>query len=100
MTATISASGSALVTVTTKMTNNSNSRYMYMGLSVDSSAATDDRAVILFSGNANPVPVQASATFYVSGLSAGSHTFSARYYKTSGGTATFDNRQIAVIPLA
>ncbi|MBI3358540.1 MAG: hypothetical protein HY037_02980 [Nitrospirae bacterium] len=41
---------------------------------------------------------QVSATFYVTGLTAGSNTFTAKY-KTSAGTATFVNRNIVVIPL-
>jgi hypothetical protein len=41
---------------------------------------------------------QASAVFLVTGLSAGAHTFTAKY-RVSGGTGTFVNRRIAVIPL-
>ena len=43
--------------------------------------------------------VQGSATFYVSGLTAGSNTFTAKYRGTVG-TATFSNRSITVIPLS
>jgi hypothetical protein len=98
VTATIPASGNALVILTARMSNSNGQRYLAMGFSVDGSAATDDRALILYSQTAN-VPVQASAALYVSGLSAGSHTFSANYYRTSANTGTFTNRQIMVIPM-
>jgi len=42
--------------------------------------------------------VQASATFYVTGLTPGTYTFTAKY-RTTGGTATFANRNIIVQPL-
>ena len=41
---------------------------------------------------------QGSATFYVTGLTAGSNTFTAKY-RVDAGTGTFANRTIVVIPL-
>jgi hypothetical protein len=41
---------------------------------------------------------QASATFVATGLSAVSHTFTAQY-EAGGGTCTFANRSMTVIPL-
>jgi hypothetical protein len=40
---------------------------------------------------------QASATYVVTGLSAGSYTFTARY-RSSGGTCHFSNRGLIVTP--
>jgi hypothetical protein len=58
--------------------------------------ASDTRALIrnLASGSF----IQASATYFVTGLSAGSHTFTLEY-RSSIGTATFLNRSITVIPM-
>ncbi len=42
--------------------------------------------------------VQGSATFFVTGLTAGSNTFTAKY-RVTGGTGTYLNRTIIVIPL-
>jgi hypothetical protein len=52
------------------------------------------------SGGITPPTVtqQASATFLVSGLTAGANTFTAKY-AVSGGTGTFVNRSIIVMPL-
>jgi len=41
--------------------------------------------------------IQASATYFVSGLTAGSNTFTAKYRGTN--TCTFANRKIVVIPM-
>ncbi len=42
--------------------------------------------------------VNAGATFLVTGLTAGSNTFT-QQYKVNGGTGTFANRRLLVIPL-
>jgi hypothetical protein len=64
-------------------------------------AATDARAVARQSGTSSSTGfIQASTTSLVTGLTAGSTTFTANY-KSSVNTcdATFSNRSIAVIPL-
>ena len=63
----------------------------------NSASAVDTRALLWTSGGATD-PFQGSATFYVSGLTAGSTTFTLKY-KTSANTATFLNRSLIVIPL-
>jgi hypothetical protein len=102
VTATISAttpgSGRALVSVTsgTQATNGSTSMFMSFAVSgATTMAATDTRALVLLGNNLQ----QASASFVVTGLNAGSTTFTAKYKVSGSGTATFSNRSIWVIPL-
>jgi hypothetical protein len=64
--------------------------------------ASDSRALDLESlgASAASVSMQSSATFMVTGLSAGSHTFTARYRKSgSSGEVDFHNRSLVVVPL-
>ena len=71
-----------------------------MSFQVDSVAivtATLDATSLRFSDDDERF-FQGSATYVVSGLTAGSHTFTAKY-RTSAGTETFTNRSIIVIPL-
>jgi hypothetical protein len=63
-----------------------------MGFSVDGAAPEATRVLA-----ADRIELQASATYLVTGLSPGSHTFTAKY-RTSAGTATFSNRQLVVVP--
>ena len=52
-----------------------------------------------YGGSTTPyISVQASATYLVSGLTAGSNTFTAKY-RVDASTGTFVNRNIIVIPL-
>lgn len=91
-TATIGASGNALVTVTSLITPTAGNTAS-MGFSVDSAAASDTQSLEI-----DTVPMQASATYLVTGLTAGSHTFTAKYRVTGGGNASFANRGLIVIP--
>ena len=62
-------------------------------------AASNTQALSLLRGGAQgAVALQGSATFYVTGLTAGSTTFTAKYDVTTG-TGTFVNRTIIVVPL-
>ena len=107
-TVTVPDSGKVLVTLTAFMTNNSNNKDGYMSFSVvdvaplpsfsvvSGTAASD--AMSLHFNDDSLLSFQGSATYVVSGLSAGSHAFTAKY-RTAGGTETFANRSIIVIPL-
>ena len=103
MTVTVPASGHALVTVTALGTNSANEQSALMGFEVSGAstvAASDTRAMIVpFYGSGANLKVQTSATYLVTGLTAGSNTFTAKYRPT-GGTGTWANRSIIVIPLA
>jgi hypothetical protein len=92
VTTTIGASGNALVTVTAAITP-TNGNSAIMGFSIDGAAATDTQSL-----ETATTFQQASATYLVTGLSAGSHTFTARYRVTAGGNAQFANRSLIVIP--
>jgi hypothetical protein len=99
---TISASGKALVIVTSSETNSGSSGGAFMGFAVSGSttvAASDAQAFSFVNGGNQAQVIQGSGTFYVSGLTAGSNTFTAKYRATVG-TATFANRSITVIPLS
>ena len=62
-------------------------------------AASDTQAFsVLRGGSQGAIAVQGTATFYVTGLTPGSTTFTAKYDVT-GGTGTFANRSIVVVPL-
>jgi hypothetical protein len=62
--------------------------------------AADDTRALGRQGVSNGNFIQAGATFFVTGLSPGSHTFTAKYRDTiNGSTATIENRSITVIPM-
>jgi hypothetical protein len=99
---TIPASGNALVIVTASETNSGSSGGAFMSFAVSGAttlAASDTRAFSFVNGGNQAQTVQGSATFYVTGLTAGSNTFTAKYRATVG-TASFVNRSITVIPLS
>jgi hypothetical protein len=93
VTAAIGASGIAMVTITGGITP-TNGNTAFMGVSIDNGAASDTRSLQVDTNF-----MQASATFIVNGLSAGNHTFAARYRVSSGGNAQFVNRGLIVVPM-
>jgi hypothetical protein len=97
VTATIPNSGNALVILTVGSSNTNNGAECAMGFAAAGAAVDDARAVINPSRNANEV-LQYSGVFFVSGLTTGSNTFTAKY-RTEANTCTFRNRSIVVIPL-
>jgi hypothetical protein len=89
-----------LITVTSQMVGNASSTSCYMSFAATGAnaiAASDVNAVILAAGSVQ----RSSATSVLSGLIAGSTTFTAKYRATGGGAAncTFSNRSIMGIPL-
>jgi hypothetical protein len=107
VTATVPESGSVMVVLTCAIEFNS------------SAAGSTEQAFMSFSssggsGDVSPsfarsravgtratfIYESSSATFVVTGLSAGGHTFTAKYCISSGaGTTKFSNRSITVIPV-
>lgn len=89
----------ALVVVSAKMQQNTASVNDYMAYAVSGAttiAATDQNALLLqFAGTTTTI--RASSVFLQTGLTAGSNTFTSKY-RVSGGTGTYDNRSMAVIP--
>lgn len=99
VTITVPASGEVWVDLSTWMASSGSNAATYMGVAVSGAttrAADDDHAV----------HQTAAANFdnglgvgvLLTGLTPGSNTFTAKY-RTSGGTATFKNRNIRVSPL-
>ena len=90
------------MTVTTQESVNANEQSSLMAFAVSGAttvAASDTKALIVpFYGNGANLKTQVSATYLVTGLTAGGNTFTAKY-RTTGGTATWLNRSIIVIPL-
>lgn len=97
------ASGAVMVTVTAGIMSSGNGEEGFMGFALSGAntvAASDTRVVRGLGRNANDT-FQGSATYYVSGLTAGNTTFTAKYRTETGGTVnnTFSNRTIIVTPL-
>lgn len=96
VTATVPATGKVLVTLTSSLANSNNGVASFMGFVVDAGTASDTTA-LRSTGGAGDTN-QLSATYVVSGLSAGSRTFTAKY-RVASQTGTFANRSIIVVPL-
>jgi hypothetical protein len=98
---TVTTGTSALVTVYCLAGNNTGGQACFMGFAVSGAttvAAADAFSVEYFSsvGNNNS---RICATFLVTGLTAGSNVFTAKY-KASANTATFLDRKITVVPVS
>ena len=90
----------ALVIMQARIYNTSTGGYVSMGTTISGAttlAATDEKSLTFYSASNAPIS-QASAGFLLSGLTAGSNTFTAKY-KTTAGTGTWLYRNIAVIDM-
>jgi hypothetical protein len=96
VTVSVSAVGTALVTLTVSISNNNDSQSCYMGFGTGDSTTASDTTALRWTGHHNDT-LQISATYLVTGLSAGSNTFTA-YYRAGANTCTYANRSIIVIP--
>jgi hypothetical protein len=97
VTVSVSATGSALVILTANLVDTSNSGGCYMSFGSGGAASASD-TTSLQSDNPKTAPTQASAIYLVTGLTAGSVTFSTSYRADPGVTCTFANRSILVFP--
>jgi hypothetical protein len=79
------------------MVDTSNSGGCYMSFGSGGAASASD-TMSLQSDNPKTAPTQASAIYLVTGLTAGSVTFSTSYRADTGVTCTFANRSILVFP--
>jgi hypothetical protein len=98
-TVSITSAGTALVMVTSQLSNSNGNRSCFMGFSISGAstvAASDTQSlnVVSLGGNSG---TQMTATYLVTGLTAGNNTFTAKY-RASGNTCTFVNRSIIVTP--
>ena len=101
VTVNIGAGGQALVTIYSNITNSSAGHST--GVSFDVSGANTQAATTsiyylaqIASGSSDAM--RAGATWLLTGLTPGSTTFTLKY-RASGGTGTFNDRVITVIPL-
>lgn len=95
--ATVTTRTSALVFIAANLSNNTDASLMSMAVSGASTVAAADTKAIRHGGSAT-IDSEAGTFFVVTGLTAGSNTFTAKY-RVNAGTGTFRNRRIAVIPL-
>jgi hypothetical protein len=100
VTVTVSSTGQALVTLTTTEQSSQGNNQCWAGFIISGASGvnpSDAQAVILLNSAAS-TDQQGSATFLVTGLTAGSNTFKMQYKPVSGKTCTFANRTIFVTP--
>jgi hypothetical protein len=99
-TVTMTTGTKALVIITSsKMGNNSGTREAYMSFAVSgasSVSASDARRIAI--GGGTDLQSGQSGVFFLSGLTAGSNTFEAKY-RVYGGTCTWADRSITVMDL-
>lgn len=97
---TFTSGGIAFVSISCRISNNTAGQTSFVGIErsgTDSAVATEENAIQFKTSSSNQ-HIQASfCTIYDAGHNPGSHTFTMKY-KVSGGTGTFDNRIITVIP--
>ena len=95
---TVTTGTKALVTVTTRVSNSLGvSGNVYAGFAV--SGATTIAAIDAYSvGWTVSAAPMTSATYLLTGLTAGSNTFTLKY-KTNGGTSNFQNRHVTVVDM-
>ena len=98
VTATVSA-GQALVTLTAELSNTNKDKLCSMAFEVSGATtiAVSDAQSLRSHTSVSAAVAQTSATYLVTGLNAGSNTFTAKY-KRNSNTCTFANRNIIVIP--
>ena len=82
--------------LTSGMFNSNDDFSCYMSFGTGDATTASDTTALIITGKHLDV-VQASATYLVTGLTAGSVTFTA-YYHAAGNTCTFANRSIIVFP--
>ena len=90
----------AIVAVTSLVQNSTPGENSYASYAVSGAsaiAATDDRAVLITAAAINQT-LRAAAVYMETGLTAGSNTFTMKY-RVTGGTGSFQNRRLVVIPL-
>jgi hypothetical protein len=110
VTVTVPASGDVLVTLTSYMAPEDSDQGGSMGFSSNGECpgatvagnveAEDARSLQLISVEGGASAGQASATYLVTGLSAGSHAFIACYRSDTANLVEFKNRSIIVTPLS
>jgi hypothetical protein len=97
-TVTVPASGNVIVILTAQVTPPA-SQSAFMSFSATGVVASDARSLMRQHGTSSSTGgIQASAIYFLTGLTPGSLTFTSQY-RVTGGTGTFANRNITVIPM-
>ena len=97
---TITTGTKALVVLTAQISNDAALGLASMGFAVSGATTLAAAQTTALSGRANADFIsQMSAVYLVTGLTAGSNTFTAKYQRLSLGTSTFSNRVITVIDM-
>lgn len=88
----------AIVTITASMSSSASADGAAAAFAISGASTVNAADAMSLSVNLLPVngAVQHSATYYVTGLTAGANTFKMQYRAITAGTATFLNRQIIV----
>ncbi len=97
VTLTVGASGKVSITITCQLSNNTANAFSAVGVAI-SGATTVAAATWLFHENAASNRFRGSSTRIITGLNAGSTTFTAQYIVESG-TGSFEAREIIVEPV-
>lgn len=101
VTVTIGANGLCLLIVTGAVSNNTAGDYAVMGWAASGAntiSATSNDALSI-QGGSTTNELTSSWVKLLTGLTAGSTTFTAKYERITGGTATFRFRRIQAVPL-
>lgn len=101
VTVTIGVNGLALVGITSKMYNSTNTSESFVSYAVSGAstvAAADTKGIHMLSSGVNVPQVTVSGVFLATGLTAGSNTFKMKY-RVTANTGGFQNRSIWVLPL-
>lgn len=102
VTVTIPASGKALIILSARVSNTGGAAGYGAIASVSGAGLAADVAQLsMYAGTtaATDAPTM-SYVFYATGLTPGSQTYTMKYRRDNGGTATFVNRQLTVIPIS
>lgn len=100
VTATIGASGKALVTLSAALQNNTSGQYSIAAVAVSgaTTVAAADAKGLYVSEATTALEYRMSTTYLATGLTPGQNTFTMKY-KVTGGTGTYSNRNVVVVPL-
>jgi hypothetical protein len=103
-TVTMTTGTKVLVIIQGQIDNGAGTRLAWMSYAVSGAttvAATDDRSRLVYVGPiSGGSTINASASvFYVTGLTVGSNTFTAKYKSQDGGSVSFANRSIIIMNL-
>lgn len=97
---TVTTGTRAIVMVASLVQNSTVGQNSYASYAVSGAsaiAASDDRSVLITAAAVNQT-LRASSVYMETGLTAGSNTFTMQY-RVTGGTGSFQNRRITVLPL-